>query len=57
MMRSISRAHRAQIAILHRAVDVEHALHVVVRHDAHLLGALDGGHVARISGCAACRRR
>ena len=39
--------HRAQIAALHRAVDIHHAADVVVRHDRHLVTAVDARHIAQ----------
>ena len=39
-------AHRAEVPVLHRAVDVHHPPGVVVGDHRHLAPALDGGHVA-----------
>ena len=49
-MLSIVAADRAEVAILHGAVDIEDAADVVVGDDRHLGGARDAGDVARISG-------
>src|SRR4029077_4882271 len=43
-------AHRAEVAILHRTVDVDHPAGVVVRDHRHAAGAGDRGHVAQYLG-------
>src|SRR5271168_839146 len=43
-------SHSSQVAILHRAVDIDDAAHVVLGNDGHLVSAVNGRHISQDLG-------